>query len=367
MIGLEYLLLFGLPQNKLEVLDGKTRVLMAFPDPGEAAAHFQHWLLTLQRWQDSPAQLFEGDEREQNDQSLLVGSFELFRDNCVVHLRVPIDTALMLNNSELEYDREVWGLGQGVAAGVDRFDFHRAFSSKLGLDVSGTELLLTPDSMVAPIAYGFRERVHLPLGALEGERGLVGKHYMQGVPDLLAEVVLPASEMELRGEKMTLYREAGLPELWLLHPNRGSIEVYQRLLDRFALVGDFGPGQTFSSQQRLLDPADLLPKKGESRIKLWEHESDRAGLEHFLTAGTPFRHFDFYRGRARRWFACSTAERSQVLERQATEEIARWDPEGELFELLRVSDRLLRLNVRVDSVTHRRVFRYWHVEGKWRS
>ena len=30
------------------------------------------------------------------------------------------DCALMLNNSGLQYDREVWGVGQGVAGGIEQ-------------------------------------------------------------------------------------------------------------------------------------------------------------------------------------------------------------------------------------------------------
>ena len=363
MIDLEYILLFGLPQNKLEILDGKTRVLLAFPDPQEAIAQFRYWLETLERWQDTPALPLSSEE---NDESRLIGGFELYRDQCVVHIRLPIDSVMMFNNSELQYDRESWGLGEGIAGGVHSFHAQRALSDKLDLRIFGTELLLTPDSMVAPIAYGFKDPMKLPLGTPEGQRGEVGHHYIQGVPDLLLEVLLPATESELRGGKMTLYREAGLPELWLLDTYRGVIEVYRRLLDRFALVGKFGPGQTFPSHGSVIDPAQLLPPTGkEQTLELWKKAGSRAGLEHFLSAGAPLRHFDFYHGLARRWFACSSAQRSQLLEEQTSQEIARWDSGGEVFQLRRVGDRLLRLDVRIDAAIHRRLFRYWHFEGKW--
>src|SRR4051812_39697286 len=50
MWDLEYLLLFGLPNNKLELLDGITPLKFPFPDRASAEAHFDRWIAQLVRW-----------------------------------------------------------------------------------------------------------------------------------------------------------------------------------------------------------------------------------------------------------------------------------------------------------------------------
>src|SRR5438105_12153104 len=51
MWGLEYALLFGAPENKLELFDGRTPLSWPFPDRETAEAHFALWIETLCRWQ----------------------------------------------------------------------------------------------------------------------------------------------------------------------------------------------------------------------------------------------------------------------------------------------------------------------------
>ena len=51
MWGLECALLFGAPENKLELLDGRTPLVWPFPDRETAEAHFADWTETLCRWQ----------------------------------------------------------------------------------------------------------------------------------------------------------------------------------------------------------------------------------------------------------------------------------------------------------------------------
>src|SRR5262249_8346633 len=58
MWELEYLLLFGVPGNKLELLDGRSRWAFPFLDRQQAEAHFADWIETLCRWKgvtDIPA------------------------------------------------------------------------------------------------------------------------------------------------------------------------------------------------------------------------------------------------------------------------------------------------------------------------
>src|SRR5438552_3941239 len=50
MYGLEYALFFGVPDNKLELLDGGSRWAFPFATREIAEAHYQCWLETFCRW-----------------------------------------------------------------------------------------------------------------------------------------------------------------------------------------------------------------------------------------------------------------------------------------------------------------------------
>ena len=48
--GLEYALFFGVPNNKLELIDGTSRWAFPFLSRVEGEVHFQQWLETLRCW-----------------------------------------------------------------------------------------------------------------------------------------------------------------------------------------------------------------------------------------------------------------------------------------------------------------------------
>jgi hypothetical protein len=50
MYGLEYALFFGVPGNKLELINGTPRWAFPFASRADGEAHIQHWLETFRRW-----------------------------------------------------------------------------------------------------------------------------------------------------------------------------------------------------------------------------------------------------------------------------------------------------------------------------
>jgi len=63
------------------------------------------------------------------------------------------------------------------------------------------------------------------------------KTYLDGPADLVVEILSPESAMRDRGQKFYEYEEAGIPEYWLIDPDRARVEFYQ--LDtqgRYAVV-----------------------------------------------------------------------------------------------------------------------------------
>lgn len=55
--------------------------------------------------------------------------------------------------------------------------------------------------------------------------------YLDGPADLVVEVVSPDSIGRDRGEKFVEYEAAGVPEYWLVDPDRGQVEAYHRGTD----------------------------------------------------------------------------------------------------------------------------------------
>lgn len=56
--------------------------------------------------------------------------------------------------------------------------------------------------------------------------GIVKEGCIEGVPDLLVEILSPGTFKTDRGLKFRLYRQAGVAEYWIVDPRSRSIEVY---------------------------------------------------------------------------------------------------------------------------------------------
>jgi Uma2 family endonuclease len=67
--------------------------------------------------------------------------------------------------------------------------------------------------------------------------------YWYGAPDLIVEVLSPATARRDRGIKFRLYERAGVREYWLIDAD--YVEVYRLADGRFERVGVFGEGEAF--------------------------------------------------------------------------------------------------------------------------
>jgi len=63
---------------------------------------------------------------------------------------------------------------------------------------------------------------------LNGNSGRFAEQYFDGAPDLIVEIVSPASRHTDRFVKYEEYETAGVPEYWLVDPDRQYAEFYQR-------------------------------------------------------------------------------------------------------------------------------------------
>ena len=70
---------------------------------------------------------------------------------------------------------------------------------------------------------------------------------VQGAPDLVVEILSPATAERDRTLKLDLYLKHGVQEYWLVDPEAKTIMVLLRGESRFEVEGMYGEGQTLRS------------------------------------------------------------------------------------------------------------------------
>ncbi|HEV7506160.1 MAG TPA: Uma2 family endonuclease [Thermoanaerobaculia bacterium] len=86
--------------------------------------------------------------------------------------------------------------------------------------------------LVAPFDVRLPERLADPVEPdlvffRKGNEPQSGDKYFEGVPDLVIEVLSPKSRRVDHGTKMEIYREAGIPEYWLVDPLARAVLIYR--------------------------------------------------------------------------------------------------------------------------------------------
>ena len=69
-----------------------------------------------------------------------------------------------------------------------------------------------------------------------------------GVPDLVVEVISPATHEVDRGEKFFEYAQAGVREYWLVDPKKHTVEVYVLQGRTYEPLGKFDSGERARSE-----------------------------------------------------------------------------------------------------------------------
>ncbi|MBI4333733.1 MAG: Uma2 family endonuclease [Chloroflexi bacterium] len=77
--------------------------------------------------------------------------------------------------------------------------------------------------------------------------GIVGREEIQGAPDLVIEILSPATGTRDRTLKKTLYARHGVRELWIVDPDKETIEVAKLARTGFETTGLFKKGEILTS------------------------------------------------------------------------------------------------------------------------
>ena len=71
---------------------------------------------------------------------------------------------------------------------------------------------------------------------------LITEKNLQGVPDLLVEILSPTTSLRDRREKLALYERFGVPEYWIVNPERTTVQVIRLSGGGYAEALEFGLG-----------------------------------------------------------------------------------------------------------------------------
>jgi len=106
------------------------------------------------------------------------------------------------------------------------------------------------DAIVRPAPFQMKlDRGREPdLLVVRGEhRDRLRDTYLDGPADLVVEVVSPESGARDRGEKFYEYEEAGIPEYWLVDPDREELAVYRLQENRYRTAFEGHEGRAESA------------------------------------------------------------------------------------------------------------------------
>lgn len=78
--------------------------------------------------------------------------------------------------------------------------------------------------------------------------GIIVPEGVRGAPDLVVEVLSPATANRDKGIKRRLYGRHGVNEYWIVDPDAGMVEVAVNRGGRMETLGQFGSGDRMESQ-----------------------------------------------------------------------------------------------------------------------
>jgi hypothetical protein len=397
MYGLEHALFFGVPDNKIELLEGGSRWAFPFASRTDGEAHFHAWLETIRRWKqvNRPTPVRKsGETWKANINGIRM---ELFPRP--IEMRFPIAWEAFQAFTRTFNRRDYWpGQPEGLETGWDsawdagdiRMNlwslFHRLSDRHGGKHCSRCDIAISDTAAVAPDAYYFRKgRKNI---MIEGD-------YFGAAPDVVVEILSAPSRRLDRGPRMEVYRKAGVPHLWLIEPASETIDVFElhaqyELCDRFqagdALTVDLFPGdrirvdelfQTQSKRRAKEDGAVEAPPP----VPEWILPPDfKVGLEYFFHLGHPEHRWEFWNNKAQSVLAFGSVAEAFARFDHFISEACHWEGKpkpkiagdeihGNQAEIgrfqLRRDGRLVFLGIPVDGRRYKNFLDLWSSREAW--
>ena len=106
------------------------------------------------------------------------------------------------------------------------------FTAPVGVRLPTQPVPLQPDIVFVPAAH----------------RAIIGKQYIEGIPDLVVEILSPSNWPYDRNEKFIAYQIAGVPEYWIVDYRAKTIEVFALEEGEYVLLGKWGLADSAASR-----------------------------------------------------------------------------------------------------------------------
>jgi Uma2 family endonuclease len=131
-----------------------------------------------------------------------------------------------------------------------QFKLKEALASKGKILAAPCDLILGEHDIVQPdLIYVSAEKKHI-----------IGKQNIQGVPDLLIEILSPSTRRRDVLIKSRLYAKHGVPHYWIVDPDLNRIETFALNDDVYALTRTFNAPETMTPEgfPELVLPLDYI-------------------------------------------------------------------------------------------------------------
>lgn len=382
MLGLEYALLFGLPENKLEIVDGKATCRLPFATLAEAEAQFDAWAETLCRWQDAGK---PSVTLEDNVPTLTVNGFVLRRYRRVLELKVPLDDLDALERLEsFGWDGDSWHWHWNV--GMNLYRLSKRLMHKNGWAIGRVDVVMSDRDVLQPDWFYF---------APDKVGCLVNNAYFLGVPNWVVEATVPAMTAFDRQRRFKTYERLGIPHLWLVDVERETVEVFEWRDGHYELLATLRRDGRWTLPLFPNHPIRMegvLPERTHypfgrvwhcmprSRRDLpsgyWAPPEKRLGLQWLLLAGHPDRRYEILHNRSPCAILFGSEQEAKHRFSVFAEEIARWEdssvsPKGEVFECGRFrlwqDGEAIWLEVATDAQAYRAMLDIYHDPNVWQE
>jgi Uma2 family endonuclease len=396
MFDLEWVLYWGLPENKCELWDGCMHCVFPFASQGAAEHHFAAWAERLACWQQAQPETVRNGSAALRE--IAVGSFHMTVHPRPIALNVPVDGAAFRAIYESFWRRDLWPTQPpGRETGWDSALIHsevrhglwrifREWTRRHGGQHGSTDIVVSDSVVLSPTHYYF---------ARSSGECLVRRDYFVGVPDLAVDVLSPATRFLARGRRMDIYYQVGVPYVWLIEPELETLEMYERSSREYRHVRTCRSGDAV--QCCLFPDSDVpLDELFDTQVKRlgWRQDSEepqspsewlvppevRLGLQYLLLLGHSERRREVWHNRGRCLLSFASATESRQRFQHFLEDICRWQqqppvrpepagPELELaevgpFQLVRNHQRI-ELEVRFESHLLRELYDLWFNRNNW--
>jgi Uma2 family endonuclease len=154
------------------------------------------------------------------------------------YLQLPEDRRYEIVNGELYIVPAPTPAHQAILRNLELALHRYVTDADLGIVLQAPcDVLLSAEDVVQPDVFFISTN----------RQSIMKEQYIDGAPDLVVEILSPATAARDRGVKLKLYERAGVLEYWLVSPEARTVEVLTLSGTSYARMGLYGAEDTLAS------------------------------------------------------------------------------------------------------------------------